>query len=124
LQNKCDTQGSVLKDGIGNQPLSPYAMFRYSIRSELTRKYYERRLRKFLDFIRFETGTKEIEKRCDSFAEKGKDNNWTINQIIRFLQFQKERVEKEEITGATLKNFIKSIKIFCDSADINIPWRK
>jgi hypothetical protein len=99
-------------------------MFRYSIRSELTRKYYERRLRKFLDFIQFETGTKEIEKRCDSFAEKGKDNNWTINQIIRFLQFQKERVEKEEITGATLKNFIKSIKIFCDSTDIDIPWKK
>ena len=54
-------------------------MFRYSIRSELTRKYYERRLKKFLDFIEFETETKEIEKRCDSFAEKGKDNNWTIN---------------------------------------------
>lgn len=55
-----------------NQMLSPYAMFRYSIQSELTRKYYERRLRKFLDFIEFETGTKEIEKRCESFAEKGK----------------------------------------------------
>lgn len=40
------------------------------------------------------------------------------------MQFQKERVEKEEITGATLKNFIKSIKIFCDSADIDIPWKK
>jgi hypothetical protein len=124
LQNKCDTPGSVLKDETENQLLNPYAMFRYSIRSELTRKYYERRLRKFLDFIEFETGTKEIEKRCDSFAEKGKDNNWTINQIIRFLQFQKVRVENEEITGATLKNFIKSIKIFCDSADIDIPWKK
>ena len=40
------------------------------------------------------------------------------------MQFQKERVEKEEITGATLKNFIKSIKIFCDCADIDIPWKK
>jgi hypothetical protein len=27
----------------------PYTMFKYSIRSELTRKYYERRLRKFFD---------------------------------------------------------------------------
>ena len=34
--------------------LSPYIMFKYSIRSELTRKYYERRLRTFFDFIQFE----------------------------------------------------------------------
>ena len=32
---------------------SPYFMFKYSIRSELTRKYYERRLRTFFDFIDF-----------------------------------------------------------------------
>ena len=70
-------------------------MFKYSIKSELTRKYYERRLRKFLDFIQFEIGIKEIEKRCNNFAEKGKNNvNWTMNQIIRFLHFQKERSRK------------------------------
>src|SRR5688572_22433509 len=89
-----------------NQSLSSYAMFKYSIRSELTRKYYERRLSKFFDFIQFEIELKEIEKRCNAFAEKGRSNtNWTLNQIIPFLHFQKERVEKEEITAATLKNF-------------------
>ena len=100
-------------------------MFKYSIRSELTRKYYERRLRIFLDFIQFEIGINVMEKRCDDFGKKGKiDPSWVLNQIIRFLQFQKERVEKEEITAATLKNFIKSLKVFCDSADIDIPWKK
>jgi hypothetical protein len=70
---------------------------------EVTRKYYERRLRRFFDFIQFEIGIKEIEKRCNDFAEKGKSNiNWTLNQIIRFLRFQKERGEKEEKTTATL----------------------
>jgi Asp-tRNA(Asn)/Glu-tRNA(Gln) amidotransferase B subunit len=104
----------ALKEGEEqNQSLTPYTMFKYSIRSELTRKYYERRLRKFLDFIQFEIGAKDIEKRCNNFAEKGKNNtNWTLNQIIRFLHSQKERVEKEEITAATLKNFIKVIKGF------------
>jgi hypothetical protein len=33
-------------------------------------------------------------------------------------------VEKAEITSATLKNFVKSLKVFCDSADIDIPWKK
>jgi hypothetical protein len=40
--------------------------------------------------------------------------HWAFNVIIRFLQYQKERVEKEEITGATLRNFVKAIKLFCE----------
>lgn len=52
------------------------------------------------------------------------NNNWVLNHVIRFLQFQKERVENEEITAATLKNFAKSLKVFCDCADIAIPWKK
>ncbi|HSA74167.1 MAG TPA: hypothetical protein VLD84_09460 [Nitrososphaeraceae archaeon] len=48
---------------------SSYNMFKYSIRSELTRKYYERRIRKFFDFIGFLIGS-EIEKRVDFFAKK------------------------------------------------------
>jgi hypothetical protein len=36
------------------QGLRPYTMFKYSIRSELTQKYYERRLRKFFDVIHFQ----------------------------------------------------------------------
>ena len=34
--------------------LTPYLMFKYAIKTELTRKYYERRLKKFFDFIEFE----------------------------------------------------------------------
>lgn len=32
-------------------------MFKYSIRTELTRKYYERRIRTFFDFIEFMVGS-------------------------------------------------------------------
>ena len=101
-------------------------MFKYAIKTEITRKYYERRLKKFFDFIEFEiVADKDIEFRCNKFAEKAKDNsNWTLSQIIRFLQYQKERVENKEITSGTLKNFVKSIKVFCEMADISIPWKK
>jgi hypothetical protein len=110
---------------VQNQFLTPYTMFRYSIRSEVTRKYYERRLRKFFDFVEFEVEVEDVERRYNDFADKGKSNtNWTMNQIIRFLHFQKERVERKEITAATLKNFIKSLKVFCDSADIVVQWKK
>ena len=63
----------ALKEGEEqNQSLSPYTMFKYSIRSELTRKYYERRLRKFLDFIQFEIGAKRHRKEMQQFCRKGK----------------------------------------------------
>jgi hypothetical protein len=120
-----DTLQLKEQEEVQNQFLNPYAMFRYSVRSGVTRKYYERRLRKFFDYIEFEVGVKNVERRYNDFAEKGKSNTtWALNQIIRFLHFQKERVEKEEITAATLKNFIKSLKAYCESSDIDIPWKK
>lgn len=101
-----------------------YSLFVYAIRSQVTRDYYLRRLRIFFDHINLQPD-RTIKERCNSFAEKGiKDPNWAFTCIIRFLQFQKERVEKEEITGATLRNFLKSIKLFCEMSDIPITWKK
>jgi integrase len=66
-----------------------------------------------------------IIKRCDYFAKRGKeDSNWAFTNIVRFLQFQRERVEQEEIAGSTLKNFLKAIKLLCEVADITINWKK
>jgi hypothetical protein len=60
---------------VQNQLLKPYTMFRYSVRSEVTRKYYERRLRKFFDFIEFEVEVEDAERRYNDFAEKGKSRS-------------------------------------------------
>jgi hypothetical protein len=66
-----------------------------------------------------------MEERCNLFAEKGKiDPNWAFNRIMGFLQVQKEHVEKREITGATLRNLVKPIKLFCEMSDIPVPWKK
>ena len=97
---------------------------RYSIRNELTRKYYERRLKTFFDYICFEPHS-DLETRCNLFAMRGgADVKWALNQIISFLQFEKGRVQKGEIAAATLKNFVKAIKLFCEISDIDIPWKK
>ena len=73
-----------------NKDFTPYLMFKYAIKTEITRKYYERRLKKFFDFIEFEIEDKRIEYRCNKFAEKSRDNdNWTLIQIIKFLKFLK-----------------------------------
>jgi hypothetical protein len=94
------------------------------MRSELTRKYYERRLHRFFDFIEFESNN-GLEQRCNDFAVKGKsDINWALNKIMTFLQFQKDRTQRGEITAATVGNLVRAIKLFCEMSDIEIPWKK
>lgn len=104
---------------------NPYNMFKYSIRNELTRKYYERRLKRFFDFINFDMKL-DISKRCNNFVNKSRNemgSSWVLNQIIEFLQFQKNRVETGEITASTLRNFVKALKLFFEMSDIAIPWK-
>ena len=103
--------------------LIAYTLFVYAIRSQVTRDYYLRRLRIFFNYINLESD-KTIQERCNYFANKEtKDPSWAFNCTIRFLQYQKERVEKEEITGATLRNF-KALKLFYEMSDIPIQWKK
>ena len=43
---------------------------------------------------------------------------------LRFPQAQKERVERKDVIGATLRNYVKVIKLFCETNSILIPWKK
>ena len=56
---------------------------------------------------------------CFTWIERSK-----FHYIIKFMKFQRERVEREEITSATLRNFVKAIKLFCEMCDIPIAWKK
>jgi hypothetical protein len=107
-----------------NNENNAYSLFLYGIRSPVTRDYYLRRLRIFFNYIKI-LPDKTMEERCDFFAIHARDDpNWLFNNIIKFLQFQRERVERKEIVGATLKNFVKPLKLFCEMSDIPIPWKK
>lgn len=101
-----------------------YSLFIYAIRTKITRDYYLRRLRSFFDYIELHSSAR-IELRCNEFAALAiKDHHWTFTKIIGFLQFQKERVQREEITAATLYNFVKALKLFCEMSDIPVSWKK
>jgi hypothetical protein len=101
----------------------PYTLFVYSLRSSYTKESYFRSLRRFFDAISVEGPT--FESRCNLFVQKGKqDPNWAFNSILRFIITEKERVERKEITGGTLRNSVKTIKTFCEVTDVMIPWKK
>jgi hypothetical protein len=50
---------------------------------------------------------------------------WVFATVLRFAQAQKERVGNEEISPATLRNYIKAVKLFCEMNDIvGLNWKK
>jgi hypothetical protein len=102
---------------------NPWTLYLYSMKSPVTRDKYQKTLGKFFDFIGLEGST--IEERSRAFVEMArKDSNWTFNNILRFIQFQNSRVIRKEISGATVRNYVKSIKLFCDMADLPVAWKK
>jgi hypothetical protein len=102
-----------------------YSLFVYAIRSPTTKDTYLRRLRIFFNHIRLMSNDESMEVRCKHFADRAKaEPKWTFSKVIEFLQFQKERVENKEISSATLRNFVKAIKLFCEMTDIELKWKK
>jgi hypothetical protein len=43
---------------------------------------------------------------------------------LGFLEQQIARVNNREITGTTVRNYVKAIKLICEMADIPIQWKK
>lgn len=79
-----------------NEKADSYSLFLYAVRSPLTRDYYLRCLRIFINHINLLPNV-TIEERCNLFAASGiKDPSWAFHCIIKFLQSQRERVEKED----------------------------
>jgi intergrase/recombinase len=94
-----------------------------AMKSPLTRYKYQGNLARFLDFAGIQGVT--LENRAERFAECGKkDTAWAFENILRFIHCQKKRVEQKEITSATVRNYVKAIKLFCEMADVSIPWKK
>jgi hypothetical protein len=100
-----------------------WTLYLYAMKSPVTRDKYQKRLGKFFDFLRLEGNT--IEDKSKVFVEMvRKDSNWTFSNILRFIQFQNSRVVRKEISDATVRNYVKSIKLFCDMADLPVAWKK
>ncbi|MFL6317593.1 MAG: hypothetical protein ACJ73C_12785, partial [Nitrososphaeraceae archaeon] len=103
--------------------LDAYSIFKYALNSPVTRDRYTTRLNRFFTFIGIEGTT--MEDRCRAFVQNAtKDNGWAFRNIITFLQVQKDRVDRKEITGSTIRNYVKAIKLFTEMNDIFISWKR
>ena len=110
-----------------------YSMFLFALRSPKTREKCTGRLRMFFDFIGI-PGDSMVERSkvfCDRAKNNDVDNNsnssgsgWAFSSIIQYMQHQKERAERKEITAGTVKNYFQVIKLFCEMSDISVPWKR
>ena len=70
----------------------PYSMFIFAMNAAQTGEKYVTRLR-FFDFINLQGSN--IQERCNHLVKKSiDDNRRALNNILKFLQFYKERVDK------------------------------
>ncbi|HKG31673.1 MAG TPA: hypothetical protein VKA91_10410, partial [Nitrososphaeraceae archaeon] len=101
----------------------PYSLFLYAMNSPVTRDRYTSRLKRFFSFIGIEGMS--IEERCRDFIERANiDHDWVFRSVMSFIHLLKERAYRKEITGSTIRNYVKAIKLFTEMNDILISWKK
>src|SRR5215204_755337 len=116
-----------------NQTTTPttdaWTMYLYSLKSPVSKQKYPQRLAKFFAFADLPQDI-PIEEQSNMFISKASaaiadaDPNWAFNTILKFVMAQLERVNRKEIVIATLRGYLKAIKLFCEVAEIPIVWKR
>jgi hypothetical protein len=106
---------------------APYQDFLFAMNSPVTRERYSTRLRSFFVFSGIEGTT--MDERCKRFIEKKENekndkSKWAYACVVKFLQYQKDRYDKKEISGSTVRGYYKAVKLFAEINDILLPWSK
>lgn len=93
------------------------------MKSDATKSKYKRRLQNFFDYLEILGDLKDQSKLFIGQANK-KGNSWISANLMNFLTYQKERVERGEITYGTVRNYYKPIKLFLEMNEIELSWKK
>lgn len=101
-------------NSLATSALSSYSKFKIALKSKEVQRQYPNLLEKFLDFCKFEG--LDVEQKAINFScfAKSRSQEEVEDLLIRFILFQKERIDKKEITSGTLRNYVKAIKLFTD----------
>jgi hypothetical protein len=81
-------------------------------------------LKVFLDYLRLEGS---LGQQAIGFLVRAKQNpQWAQNSLMKFIAFQKQRVNNGELSPSTIGNYYEAIKLFCEmNSDAPIVnWKK
>ncbi|MGC1927986.1 MAG: hypothetical protein WA667_03355 [Candidatus Nitrosopolaris sp.] len=86
-------------------PDDPMGVFNL-LKSPSSRRQNRERFKRFLEFLGLDV---------NEFMIKAKQNpDWTQNGLLGFISQHFERVKSGAIVASTVKNYYKSVKLFCD----------
>ncbi len=102
--------------------LRPIERFLIVLKAPETKRQYPKRLESFFDFLQLQGN---LQEKTVSFYQmmSQKESEWLTNQRLKVLRYQKDRVLRKEIEEATVSNYFKAIKLFCEMNNImTINW--
>lgn len=73
----------------------------------LAKGKYLRRLDNFFEFLELDGTTEQKAKEFVTLADRN-GTTWVSAKLMRYLSYQKDKAERGEITGATIKNYKRS----------------
>lgn len=98
------------------------ATFRYGLRAPDTKRQYPRRFQYFLDYLKLPG---RLDEQAKQFLTNARTNpQWAQENLMSFIEFQKERVTRNEISESTITNYYKATKLFCVMNDLVLNWKK
>src|SRR5262245_60860672 len=127
-KQKINSKFNIVGIGLQIEPnqldVSPYSLFVGSIRSPETRKKYLQRMGYFFNYLKiYET---DPERCFEILTRKSRtDFNWLVNSIFKYLQGHKGRVERKEISSATIhlgQILDPEVSEVCRTAPSSIMW--
>jgi hypothetical protein len=92
-----------------------WSLYLYALKSPVTREKYQKRLERFFDFLGPKGANVEVKSRVSMELRQKEGSRWVLSGLLSFLQFNLARLDRKEITGATVRNYLKSIKPLRDS---------
>jgi hypothetical protein len=87
------------------------SMFMYGLKAKETKRQYPKRLKVFMDYCCLD-GSLEHQAKELFLRAKG-STSWVQSMLIKFIEFQKQRVRQGEILESTIRNYYKAAKLFC-----------
>ncbi len=104
----------------------PLTLFLSMLDAPDSKRQYPKRLQNFFNFLNLEG---DIRQQSLSFVNHYKhqdpDGAKLEGRLLAFAKYQKERVDKKEISPATVPNYFKAVKLFCQANRLskNIEWK-
>jgi hypothetical protein len=99
----------------------PMAGFLYALKSPISKKKYPQRLRDFLRFLGFNGVFKDD---ALEFLNKARERpEWVEDMLMQFISSQIERLNRGEISAATISNYYKAVKLFLEMNRITLSWK-